>query len=62
MDVLEMAYDLGILADAGLDTTAAVLEVFKLAAVTYPDFTLKAQKELDDIVGHVHQRSKTEPL
>ena len=35
---LEMAYDLGILADAGLDTTAAVLQVFVLAALGQPEF------------------------
>ena len=38
MERLEMAYDLGILADAGLDTTAAVLQVFVLAAVKAPGF------------------------
>lgn len=38
MDRLEMAYDLGILADAGLDTTAAVLQVFVMAALAQPSF------------------------
>ena len=37
MDKLEMAYDVGILADAGLDTTAAVLQVFVLAALSQPE-------------------------
>lgn len=38
MDRLEMAYGFGILADAGLDTTAAVLQLFVLAALTQPSF------------------------
>ena len=38
MERLDMAYDLGILADAGLDTTAAVLQVFVLAALSQPGF------------------------
>jgi hypothetical protein len=44
MERLEMAYDLGILADAGLDTTAAVLQVFVMAALSQPGF-LKEGKQ-----------------
>ena len=51
MDSLEMAYDLGILAGTGLATTAGVLQVFVLAAVTNPDIMLSARNELDAVVG-----------
>ena len=44
MDRLEMAYDLGILADAGLDTTAAVLQVFVLAALSQPSFLKEGKR------------------
>lgn len=46
MDRLEMAYDLGILADAGLDTTAAVLQVFVMAALTQPGFLKEGKHAL----------------
>ena len=51
MGALELAYDLGILASAGLSTTAGVLDVFVLAAVTHPDTMNEARKELDDVIG-----------
>ncbi|KAL2008555.1 hypothetical protein VTN00DRAFT_6749 [Thermoascus crustaceus] len=51
MPPLELAYDVGILADAGLDTTAVQMRMFILASLAYPDFIPKAQKELDDAVG-----------
>jgi cytochrome P450 len=51
MDTVEMAYDLGILAGAGVTTTAGVLQVFVLAAVSNPDIMLEARKELDAVVG-----------
>lgn len=51
MSSLEMAYDLGILAGAGLTTTAGVLEVFILAAVSNPNAVIAAQKELNGVVG-----------
>jgi hypothetical protein len=35
---MEMVYDLGILANADLDTTAAVLQVFVMAALAQPRF------------------------
>lgn len=51
MDDLEFAYDVGILADAGLDTTTAAMEVFVLACLAYPRFLQHAQRELDEMVG-----------
>ncbi|GIJ84579.1 hypothetical protein Asppvi_003426 [Aspergillus pseudoviridinutans] len=51
MDKLEFAYDVGILTDAAYETTATVMRVFVLAALAYPSFIAKAQKELDDVVG-----------
>jgi cytochrome P450 len=47
----EIAWDLGILADAGVETTGVALQVFVLACLAYPDFIHKAQKELDEVVG-----------
>ncbi|OJJ44995.1 hypothetical protein ASPZODRAFT_70738 [Penicilliopsis zonata CBS 506.65] len=51
MDDVELAYNLGIVADAGLDTTTMVMRVFTLAALVAPDFIPKAQSELDRVVG-----------
>lgn len=51
MTELELAYSVGVLADAGLDTTSVQMRVFTLAALAYPDFVRKAQKELDEVVG-----------
>jgi hypothetical protein len=45
MDRLDMAYDLGILADAGLDTTAAVLQVFAMAAMAQPGFLKEGEHQ-----------------
>lgn len=51
MSQVELAYNIGILADAGLDTTSLQMRMFTLAALSYPDFITKAQKELDSVVG-----------
>ena len=51
MDTVEMAYDLGILSGAGGSTTAGVLQVFVLAAVTNLDIMISARNELDVVVG-----------
>jgi hypothetical protein len=51
MPEIELAYDLGILADAGLDTTAMVLQVFVLASLSSPEFLKRAQDQIDAIVG-----------
>jgi cytochrome P450 len=51
MSPLELAYDVGIIYEAGSDTTTMALEVFTMAAITHPDFITKAQQELDAFVG-----------
>ncbi|KAE8352390.1 cytochrome P450 [Aspergillus coremiiformis] len=51
MSPLELAYDIGIMADAGLDTTSTVMKIFLLAALSYPRFVKVAQCELDRVVG-----------
>ncbi|OJJ35541.1 hypothetical protein ASPWEDRAFT_183590 [Aspergillus wentii DTO 134E9] len=51
MPELEFAYNIGIIADAGLETTSTVMQVFVLATVTHPHFLATAQEELDRVVG-----------
>ena len=51
LPLLEVAYDLGLLVDAGYEAPSAVMFVFVLAALTAPEAMRKAQKELDDVVG-----------
>jgi cytochrome P450 len=51
MSQIELAYNVGILADAGLDTTSVQMRMFTLAALSYPDLVTRAQKELDSVVG-----------
>lgn len=51
MSQLELAYDVGIIYEAGSDTTTMALEVFVMAAITHPSFLSKAQEELDNVVG-----------
>ncbi|KAK6832516.1 hypothetical protein RU639_003925 [Aspergillus parasiticus] len=51
MPPLELAYDLGILTEAGLETTATVMKVFVLATQVYPHFITVAQREIDLVVG-----------
>lgn len=51
MSPLELAYDLGILADAGFETTSAVMVIFVLAMVSYPHFITTAREELDRVIG-----------
>lgn len=51
MAPLELAYDVGIVYEAGSDTTTMALEVFTMAAVVYPAVVKKAQKELDSVIG-----------
>ncbi|KAH8422446.1 cytochrome P450 [Aspergillus melleus] len=51
MPPIELAYDLGILANAGMETTSAVMQIFVLAAVTRPRFISVAQEELDRVIG-----------
>ncbi|KAK4892344.1 hypothetical protein LTR27_009178 [Elasticomyces elasticus] len=51
MSELELAYDVGILYEAGSDTTTMAMEVFTMAAVLYPNAMKAARDELDSIVG-----------
>lgn len=51
MPPLELAYDVGVLTDAALDTTAVTLSIFVLAMVSNPKAVTKAQKEIDTVVG-----------
>lgn len=51
MSQLELAYDVGIIYEAGSDTTTMALEIFTLAAVLYPTVMEEAQEELDRVVG-----------
>lgn len=51
MSDLELAYNIGIVSDAGLDTTALQMAMFTLACLAYPSFISKAQAELDSVVG-----------
>lgn len=49
---LEIAFNLGALADAALDTSTATVDWFIVAWITSGDsFVAKAQKLLDDVVG-----------
>ncbi|KAJ9608029.1 hypothetical protein H2200_007017 [Cladophialophora chaetospira] len=50
----ELAYDVGILYEAGSDTTTMALEVFTLAMLLYPDVMKKGQAELDAVLGPSH--------
>ena len=51
MPHMELDYSVGVLANAGLDTTADVLRIFVLAALSHPDAVRAAQQELDEVVG-----------
>ncbi|KAI6780605.1 cytochrome P450 [Emericellopsis cladophorae] len=52
MDKTELAFDLGVLADAGLDTSTVALDWFIVAWVTSGStWVSKAQKLLDEVVG-----------
>ncbi|KAK5043558.1 hypothetical protein LTR84_011418 [Exophiala bonariae] len=47
----ELAYDVGIIYEAGSDTTTMALEVFTLAMLLYPDVMKKGQAEVDAVCG-----------
>lgn len=51
MNDTEVAWDLGILCDAGVETTNLTLQIFTLACLAYPEWIPLAQKELDNVVG-----------
>ena len=48
---MDLAYNVGIIYQAGLDTTNIALEIFTLACATQPRFMQHAQEELDRVVG-----------
>lgn len=50
MSSKELAYDVGIVYEAGSDTTTMALEVFTLAMVLHPDVMKKAQEEIDTLI------------
>ncbi|KIW98755.1 uncharacterized protein Z519_00418 [Cladophialophora bantiana CBS 173.52] len=52
MSTKELAYDVGIIYEAGSDTTSMALEIFTLAMLVYPDVMKKAQAEIDSQVGN----------
>jgi cytochrome P450 len=47
----QVAWDVGILADAGVETMSATLMIFVLACIAHPEWLPRAQKELDKVVG-----------
>lgn len=47
----EISWDLGVLCDAGVETTSVQLQIFVLACLAYPAWVKEAQKELDEVVG-----------
>jgi hypothetical protein len=51
MDRMELAYDIGILYEAGSDTTTMALETFVMAMILHPTVLKKGQEELDIVVG-----------
>ncbi|KHN94886.1 Cytochrome P450 [Metarhizium album ARSEF 1941] len=51
MSRTELGYILGVLYEAGSDTTAIALSVFVMAMILYPGVARKAQRELDQVVG-----------
>lgn len=52
VDKLDLAYDLGIMVDAGIEPTTVVLHVFIMAAILFPDFVKKG-------TSHQHLTRKT---
>lgn len=51
MTDLERSYLIGILYEAGSDTTTMALQSFVMAALAYPDVIKEVQKQLDGVVG-----------
>lgn len=47
----EMAYIIGVLYEAGSDTTSGILDFFVLACLMFPEAVRKAHHELDQVVG-----------
>ncbi|KAL9625504.1 MAG: hypothetical protein Q9160_000214 [Pyrenula sp. 1 TL-2023] len=57
---LELAYSLGILSNAGLDTTAITLSIFILALLSNPSVLPLAHSELDTVVGRARLPTLTD--
>ena len=51
MSTKELSYVVGIMYEAGSDTTTMAMQSFVLAALTYPDAVKEAQRQFDDIMG-----------
>jgi len=51
MTEVELAWNLSMLCDAGIETTNMMLQIFTLACLAYPCCIPIAQKELDSVVG-----------
>ncbi|KAG6840197.1 hypothetical protein C0991_008279 [Blastosporella zonata] len=51
MSDIELAYALSSSFGAGIETTAASIEIFVLAMIHFPEAMVKAQTELDRVVG-----------
>ncbi|KAF9894656.1 hypothetical protein FE257_006544 [Aspergillus nanangensis] len=47
----EVNFLIGVMAEAGGDTTGVVLDMFTLAALMYPEAIARAQEEIDRVVG-----------
>lgn len=57
MNPEELAFDVGVIYEAGSDTVTMALEIFILAMLTYPEVMKKAQSELDSVLGSDHYPS-----
>lgn len=51
MDRVELAWELGIISIAAMETTSCSLNMFIMAAIKHPEIMNIAQKELDNVVG-----------
>ena len=51
MSTKELSYVVGIMYEAGSDTTTMALQSFVLAALTYPEAIKEAQRQVDEIMG-----------
>jgi cytochrome P450 len=47
----ELSHIIGVLVEGGLETTTSVVEFFTMASILYPESAVKAQEELDSVVG-----------
>jgi cytochrome P450 len=52
MNVEQIAWDVGVLCDAVIETTSTTLQIFVVACVAHPEWIPVAQKELEDVVGN----------